>query len=102
MKRPTISGQRARSHEQRAPIRSRLCAAAEELFVEEGEAALSLRRLTAKVGCSPVAPYRSFSDKDAPITLLRAPAFLLLADTLHQLPRPVHHATFPLPEAYSL
>src|SRR3546814_10975005 len=79
MKRPTISGQRARSHEQRAAIRSRLCAAAEELFVEEGEAALSMRRLTAKVGCSAMAPYRYFADKEALIASIRAQAFRRLA-----------------------
>src|SRR3546814_12231907 len=58
-----------------AAIRSRLCAAAEELFVEEGEAALSMRRLTAKVGCSAMAPYRYFADKEALIASIRAQAF---------------------------
>src|SRR3546814_17432038 len=85
MKRPTISGQRARSHEQRAAIRSRLCAAAEELFVEEGEAALSMRRLTAKVGCSARAPYRYFAAKEALIASIRAQAFRRLADTPDEL-----------------
>src|SRR3546814_18842064 len=81
MKRPTISGQRARSHEQRAAIRSRLCAAAEELFVEEGEAALSLRRITAQVGCSAMAPYRYLADQRALIASIRAQAFRRLSDT---------------------
>src|SRR3546814_7719732 len=85
MKRPTISGQRARAHEQLAAIRSRLCAAAEELFVEEGESELSMRRLTAKVGCSAMAPYRYFADKEALIASIRAQAFRRLADTLDEV-----------------
>src|SRR3546814_15465669 len=85
MKRPTISGQRARSHEQRAAIRSRLCAAAEDLFVEEGEAALSIRRLTATVGCSATAPTRYSADKEALIASTRSQAFRRLSITLDEV-----------------
>src|SRR3546814_6885117 len=49
------------------------------------EAALSMRRLTAKVGCSAMAPYRYFADKEALIASIRAQAFRRLADTLDEV-----------------
>ena len=70
---------RARSADDRDAIRGRLCDAAAKLFLEEGEAALSMRRLAAEVGCSPMAPYRHFADKEALVAAIRAQAFERLA-----------------------
>src|SRR3546814_20639076 len=44
-----------------------------------------MRRLTAKVGCSAMAPYRYFADKEALIASIRAQAFRRLADTLDEV-----------------
>ncbi|HWF76274.1 MAG TPA: WHG domain-containing protein [Caulobacteraceae bacterium] len=78
---------RARSGPAREAMRERLCEAAARIFVEEGEAALSMRRLAAEVGCSPMAPYRHFADKEALIAAMRAAAFDRLADALDGVAR---------------
>src|SRR3546814_2208005 len=44
-----------------------------------------MRRLTAKVGCSAMAPYRYFADKEALIASICAQAFRRLADTLDEV-----------------
>jgi AcrR family transcriptional regulator len=76
------AAKRARSAADREAVRERLCDAAARIFVEEGEAALSMRRLAAEVGCSAMAPYRHFADKAALIAAMRAAAFNRLADAL--------------------
>jgi len=91
---------RARSPKDRDAVRSRLCDAAAKLFVEEGEAALSMRRLAAEVGCSAMAPYRYFSDKQALIAAVRAAAFNRLADTLDGVAKDGRHRAADIGEAY--
>jgi AcrR family transcriptional regulator len=91
---------RARSGPAREAVRERLCEAAARIFVEEGEAALSMRRLAAVVGCSPMAPYRHFADKEALIAAMRAAAFHRLADALDGVARDGRHKAGDIGEAY--
>ena len=95
-----MAGTRARSAEDREAVRDRLCEAAARLFVEEGEAALSMRRLAAEVGCSAMAPYRHFADKAALIAAMRAAAFNRLADTLDSVERDGRHRAADIGDAY--
>jgi AcrR family transcriptional regulator len=91
---------RARSGEAREAMRARLCEAAARIFVDEGEAALSMRRLAAEVGCSPMAPYRHFADKEALIAAMRAAAFERLADALDGVASGGRHRAADIGEAY--
>jgi AcrR family transcriptional regulator len=91
---------RARSAEDREAVRARLCEAAARLFLAEGEAGLSMRRLAAEVGCSPMAPYRYFPDKEALIAAIRAAAFDRLADTLDGVARQGRRRAADIGEAY--
>jgi AcrR family transcriptional regulator len=47
------------------PTRTRILAAARALFDAEGEAGLSMRRIAAAVGITPMAIYRHYADKEA-------------------------------------
>ena len=91
---------RARSGPAREAIRERLCEAAARIFAEEGEAALSMRRLAAEVGCSPMAPYRHFADKEALVAAVRAAAFNRLADALDGVAKGGRHRAADIGEAY--
>src|ERR1700683_2769422 len=82
---------RARSDAAREGVRERLCDAAARIFVEEGEGALSMRRLAAEVGCIPMAPYRPFAAQQALIAAARAAAFNRLADALDGVARDGRH-----------
>jgi len=97
---PAIARKRARSAPAREAVRERLCDAAARIFVEEGEAALSMRRLAAEVGCSPMAPYRHFADKEALIAAVRAAAFTRLADALDGVAEGGRHRAADIGEAY--
>ncbi len=96
----TVKKTRARSDAAREAIRERLCDAAAKIFAEEGEAALSMRRLATEVGCSPMAPYRHFADKQALIAAVRAAAFNRLAETLDGVARDGRHRAADIGEAY--
>src|SRR5436305_342712 len=91
---------RARSEGDRDAVRGRLCDAAARLFLEEGEAALSMRRLANEVGCSPMAPYRHFADKAALIAAIRAQAYERLADALDAVAENDRHRAADIGEAY--
>ncbi|MEJ0063999.1 MAG: TetR/AcrR family transcriptional regulator [Caulobacteraceae bacterium] len=91
---------RARSSGDRDAIRGRLCDAAAKLFLEEGEAAQSMRRLAAEVGCSPMAPYRHFADKEALVAAIRAQAFNRLADALDASSGDDRHRARDIGDAY--
>jgi AcrR family transcriptional regulator len=97
---PAEKSTRARSADDRGAVRSRLCDAAARLFLEEGEAALSMRRLAAEVGCSPMAPYRHFADKQALIAAIRAQAFDRLADALDGVAKDNRHRAADIGDAY--
>jgi AcrR family transcriptional regulator len=97
---PVLTARRARSAPAREAVRERLCDAAARIFVEEGEAALSMRRLAAEVGCSPMAPYRHFADKEALIAAVRAAAFTRLADALDGVAQDGRHRAADIGDAY--
>ena len=97
---PEPKSTRARSAEDRDAIRGRLCDAAARLFLEEGEAALSMRRLAAEVGCSPMAPYRHFADKEALVAAIRTQAFNRLADALDGVEQNERHRARDIGDAY--
>lgn len=97
---PAEKTTRARSVGDRDAVRGRLCDAAAKLFLEEGEAALSMRRLAAEVGCSPMAPYRHFADKEALVAAIRAQAFDRLADALDSVEQDNRHRAADIGEAY--
>ena len=46
-------------------MRSRLASAARDLYLDEGESAVTFRRLAERMGLSHTQPYRYFDDKDA-------------------------------------
>ncbi|HEY2709329.1 MAG TPA: TetR/AcrR family transcriptional regulator [Caulobacteraceae bacterium] len=95
-----LKAKRARSADARGEVRGRLCEAATKLFLEEGEAALSMRRLAAEVGCSPMAPYRHFADKEALIAAIRAATYDRLADALEGVEKDARHRAADVGEAY--
>jgi len=97
---PTVDKKRARSADDRDAVRGRLCDAAAKLFLEEGEAALSMRRLASEVGCSPMAPYRHFADKEALIAAIRTQAFNRLAEMLDGVERNERHRAADIGDAY--
>lgn len=62
---------RALSENETETFRARLCQAAATLFVEEGPAAVTMRRIAVEVGCGTMTPYRYFSGKEAIMTAVR-------------------------------
>jgi AcrR family transcriptional regulator len=95
-----VKARRARSAPAREAVRERLCDAAAKLIVADGEAALSMRRLAAEVGCSAMAPYRYFADKQALIAAIRTAAFGRLADALDGVAADGRHRAADIGEAY--
>ena len=65
-----------------ADFRDRLIEAAERLFVEHGPDAVSMRRLAAELGVSPMTPYRYFKDKDDILAAAQASGFDRFAEAL--------------------
>ena len=63
-KQPTV-GRPAYTQEQAEAIRGRLVDIARDLFSEEGFAHVSMRKIAARAGCSPMALYRYFANKRA-------------------------------------
>jgi AcrR family transcriptional regulator len=96
----TATKKRARSADDRDALRGRLCDAAAKLFLEEGEAALSMRRLAAEVGCSPMAPYRHFADKEALVAAIRTQTCNRLADALDGVAKNDRHRAADIGDAY--
>lgn len=52
-------------------FRERICQAAARLFVEDGPAAVSMRRIAAELGCGTMTPYRYFANKEQIVTAVR-------------------------------
>ncbi|UGB44903.1 TetR/AcrR family transcriptional regulator [Frateuria edaphi] len=52
-------------------FRERICQVAARLFVEEGPAAVSMRRIAAELGCGTMTPYRYFASKEQIVTAVR-------------------------------
>ncbi|WP_243041864.1 TetR/AcrR family transcriptional regulator [Dyella sedimenti] len=62
---------RALSEQETEAFRERLCEAAARLYVEEGPAAVTMRRLAAEVGSGTMTAYRYFANKEEIITAVR-------------------------------
>lgn len=65
-----------------ASFRAEICRAATRLFAEHGYAGVTLRGISAELGCSPMTPYRYFEDKEAIFNSVRAAAFERFAQAL--------------------
>ncbi|MDP2330690.1 MAG: TetR/AcrR family transcriptional regulator [Reyranella sp.] len=65
-----------------AAFRARLCKAAVRRFSRDGLQGVTMRRLAADLGCSPMTPYRYFRDRQEIIAAVRADAFRRFADLL--------------------
>ncbi|MGA0599463.1 TetR/AcrR family transcriptional regulator [Caulobacter sp. KR2-114] len=91
---------RARSAEDREAMRERLCQVAARLFVDQGEAAFSMRALAAEVGCSPMAAYRYFETKEDLLAAVRARAFRRLAEALESVAEGERRKARDIGEAY--
>src|ERR1041385_5720893 len=63
-------------------FRDQLCDAALEIFAEKGVEGLTLRDVAARLGVSPMTPYRYFKDKDAILAAARTRAFNDFAQSL--------------------
>jgi AcrR family transcriptional regulator len=63
-------------------FRARICQAAAKLFVEEGPAAITMRRLAIELGCGTMTPYRYYGSKDEIITAIRARGMQRLSEAL--------------------
>ena len=68
------------SQKQIQAFRDRAIAAATELFEDLGYQAVTMRALAAKLGCSPMTPYRYFENKDELFVQVRREAFARFAD----------------------
>jgi AcrR family transcriptional regulator len=79
-------------------MRSRLAAAARDLYLDEGESAVTFRRLAERMGLSHTLPYRYFDDKEALLAQARTEcirhfeAFILARDPLDAGPLARVHA----------
>jgi len=62
---------RALSEQEADAFRDRLCQVAATLFVDEGPAAVTMRRIAAELGCGTMTPYRYFASKEQIITAIR-------------------------------
>jgi AcrR family transcriptional regulator len=67
-----------------ADFRERLCAAAEQLFAEQGPDAVTMRQLASELGVSPMTPYRYFRDKDEILAAVRTNGFNRFAEALEK------------------
>ena len=65
-----------------ADFKSRLCAAAEDLFARDGWRGVTMRELAGELGVSPMAAYRYYPDRDSILAAARAAAFSRFADRL--------------------
>jgi AcrR family transcriptional regulator len=63
-------------------FRARICQAAAKLFVEEGPAAVTMRRLATELGCGTMTPYRYYDNKEEIITAIRTRGMHSLSETL--------------------
>jgi AcrR family transcriptional regulator len=75
-------------------MRGRLAAAARDLYLDEGESAVTFRRIAERIGLSHTLPYRYFDDKEALLAQVRTEcmahfeAFIRARDPLAAGPPP--------------
>ncbi len=91
---------RASRADARDATRARLLEGAAKLFVAEGDAGFSMRKLAAEVGSSAMAIYRYFPDKQALLAAVRAEAFNRLADALEGAGHDGRHRAADIGDAY--
>jgi len=73
---------KALSENETEAFRARICQAAAKVFVEEGPAAITMRRLATELGCGTMTPYRYYGSKDEIITAIRTRGLHGLSETL--------------------
>jgi AcrR family transcriptional regulator len=75
---------RVLTHTEVEDFRDRLCEVAAGQFAVRGREGFTMRDLAAKLGVSPMTPYRYFKDKDAILAAIRTHAFNKFAQTLEE------------------
>lgn len=76
---------KAKTEQEVAAFRQRVCDVATELFIERGPENVTMRQIAAGVGVSPMTPYRYFRDKDEILAAVRAAAYNRFASSLEQV-----------------
>jgi AcrR family transcriptional regulator len=66
---------RSLTDEDFAAFKARLCDVAEELFARHGADAVSMRQIAAKLGVSPMTPYRYFENREEILVAVRIRGF---------------------------
>jgi AcrR family transcriptional regulator len=65
-------------------FRDKLCDAALQIFAEKGVEGFTMREVAARLGVSPMTPYRYFKDKEAILAAVRARAFNDFAEAMEK------------------
>jgi AcrR family transcriptional regulator len=73
---------KALSESETGVFRARICSAAAKLFVDEGPAAVTMRRLATELGCGTMTLYRYYDNKEEIITAVRTRGMHQMAETL--------------------
>jgi AcrR family transcriptional regulator len=73
---------KALSEAETEAFRARICQAAAKLFVEEGPAAVTMRRLATQLGCGTMTAYRYYNGKEEIITAVRTRGMHSLSEAL--------------------
>ena len=73
---------KALSESETETFRARICSAAAKLFVEEGPAAVTMRRLATELGCGTMTLYRYYDSKEEIVTAVRTRGMHKMAETL--------------------
>ena len=63
---------KALSEHETEAFRERICDCAARLYVEEGPAAVTMRRIATDLGCGTMTPYRYYPNKESIMTAVRA------------------------------
>lgn len=73
---------KALSENETEAFRARICQAAAKLFVDEGPAAVTMRRLSAELRCGTMTLYRYFDNKEDIVTAVRTRGMHALSEAL--------------------
>jgi AcrR family transcriptional regulator len=83
-KRGTTPRRRPRIHGRTASLRDQIRDTARELFAREGYESISMRRIGAEVGCSPMAIYRHYENKEELLLSICEETFARMARLLEK------------------
>lgn len=75
---------KALSEHETEAFRGRICDAAARLYVEEGPAALTMRRIATDLGCGTMTPYRYYPNKESIMTAVRTRGMHRFSQALEQ------------------